>query len=60
MGTSDHLRGVGTAGSMLKTSYRVSFWDRLVGSPLNRTFAVLSGSWKSSLPSSAFFLPFLS
>jgi hypothetical protein len=25
MGTSDHLRGVGTAGSMLKTSRRVAF-----------------------------------
>jgi hypothetical protein len=60
MGTSNHLRGVGTAGSMFKTSRRVAFRDRLVGSPSKRTFTVLSGSWKLSLPSSAFFLPFLS
>jgi hypothetical protein len=39
MGTSDHLRGVGNAGSMFKTSRRVSFCDRLVGSPPNRTFS---------------------
>jgi hypothetical protein len=60
MGTSDHLRGVGTAGSMFKTSCRVAFSDRLVGSPPKRAFIVLLGSWKSSLPSSTFFLPFLS
>jgi hypothetical protein len=55
MGTSDHLRGVGTTSSMFKTSRRVSFCDRLVGSPPNRTFTFLSGSSKSSLPSSTFF-----
>jgi hypothetical protein len=60
MGTSDHLSVVGTAGSMFKTSRRVSFCDHLVGSPPNRTFTILSGSWKSSLPSSTFFVPFLS
>jgi hypothetical protein len=60
MGTSDHLRGVGTTGSMFKTSRRVAFWTRLLGSLPKRTFTILSGSWKSSLPSSAFFLPFLS
>jgi hypothetical protein len=60
MGTFDHLRGVGTAGSMFKTSIRVSFWERLEGSPPNMTFTVLSGSWKSPLPSSTFFFPFLS
>jgi hypothetical protein len=60
MGTSDHLRGVGTAGSMLMTSRRIAFWTRLLGSPPKRTFTVLSGSWKSPLPSSFFFLPFLS
>jgi hypothetical protein len=60
MGTSDHLRGVGTASSMFKTSRRVAFRDSLVGSPPKRTFTVLLGSWKSPLPSSAFFLPFLS
>jgi hypothetical protein len=59
-GYLDHLRGVGTVGLMFKTSRRVSFWDRLVGSLPNRTFTVLSGSWKSLLPSSTFFLPFLS
>jgi hypothetical protein len=59
MGTSDHLRGVGTAGSMFKTSRLVACLDRLVGSPPKRTFTVLSGSWKWLLPSSAFFLPFL-
>jgi hypothetical protein len=32
MGTSDHLRGVGTAGSIFKTSRLVAFGDRLVGS----------------------------
>jgi hypothetical protein len=37
----------------------VSFCDRLVGSLPKRTFTVLSGSWKSSLPSSTFFLPLL-
>jgi hypothetical protein len=31
-----------------------------VGSPPKRTFIVLSGSWKSLLPSSTFFLPFMS
>jgi hypothetical protein len=60
MGTSDHLRGVGTAGSMLMTSRRVAFWTRLLDSPPKRKFTVLSGSWKSPLPSSFFFLPFLS
>jgi hypothetical protein len=45
---------------MFKTSHRVAFGDRLVGSPPKRTFTVLSGSWKSSLPSSTFLLPFLS
>jgi hypothetical protein len=60
MGASDHLSVVGTAGSMFKTSRRVSFRDRLVGSPPNRLFTILSGSWKSSLPSSTFFVPFLS
>jgi hypothetical protein len=60
MGTSDHLRGVGTAGSMLITSRRVAFCFRLLGSPPKRTLIVLSGSWKSALPSSCFFLPFLS
>jgi hypothetical protein len=60
MGTSDHLRGVGTAGSMLITSRRVAFWTHLLSSPPKRTFTVLSGSWKSPLHSSFFFLPFLS
>jgi hypothetical protein len=60
MGTSDHLRGVGTAGSMLMTSRRVAFWTRLLGSPPERTFTVFSGSWKSPLLSSFFFLPLLS
>jgi hypothetical protein len=60
MGTSDHLRGVRTAGSMFKTSYRVAFLDRLVCSPPKRTITVLLDSWKSLLPSSTFFLPFLS
>jgi hypothetical protein len=50
MGTSDHLRGVGTAGSMLMTSRRVAFCSRLLGSPPTRTFTVLSGSRKSPLP----------
>jgi hypothetical protein len=54
MGTCDHLRGVGTAGSMFKTSRLVAFRDRLVGSPPKRTFNVLLGSWKSPLPLSAF------
>jgi hypothetical protein len=31
MGTSDHLRGVRTAGSMLMTSRRVAFWTRCWG-----------------------------
>jgi hypothetical protein len=44
IGTSDHLRGVDTASSMFKTSRRVAFWDRLVGSPPKRTFTVLSVS----------------
>jgi hypothetical protein len=57
MGTSDHLRGVGTAGSMLMTSRRIAFCSRLLGSPPKRTFTVLSGSWKSPLSSSFFFLP---
>jgi hypothetical protein len=60
MGTSDHLRGVGTAGSMLMTFRRVAFCSRLLGSPLKRTLTILSGSWKSPLSSSCFFLPFLS
>jgi hypothetical protein len=60
MGTSDHLRGVGTAGSMLMTSRRVAFCSRLLGSPLKRTLTVLSGPWKLPLPSSFFFLPLLS
>jgi hypothetical protein len=60
MGTSDHLRGVGTTGSMLMTSRRVAFSTRLLGSPPKRTLTVLSGSWKSPLPSLIFFLPFLS
>jgi hypothetical protein len=60
MGTSDHLRGVGTAGSMLMTSRQVAFCSCLLGSPPKRTLTVLSGSWKSPLPSSFFFLPFLS
>jgi hypothetical protein len=60
MGTSDYLRGVGTAGSMLMTSRRVAFCSRLLGSPPKRTLTVLSGSWKSSLPPLFFFLPFLS
>jgi hypothetical protein len=60
MGTSNHLRGVGAAGSMLRTSRKVSFWERLEGSQPNRTFTVLSGSWKLLFPSSTFFLPFLS
>jgi hypothetical protein len=51
---------VGTVGSMLMTSRRVAFWTRLLGSLPKRTFTVLSGSWKSSLPSSFFFFPFLS
>jgi hypothetical protein len=46
MGTSNHLRGVGTAGSMFKTSRRVSFLARLVGSSPKRMFTILSGSWK--------------
>jgi hypothetical protein len=45
---------------MLNTSRLMAFCDRLLGSPLKRTFTILSGSWKSLLPSSAFFLPFLS
>jgi hypothetical protein len=60
MGTSDHLRGVGTAGSMLMTSRRVAFCSRLLGSPPKRTLTVLSGSWNLSLSLSFFFLPFLS
>jgi hypothetical protein len=44
MGTSDHLRGVGTADSMLMTSRRVVFCSRLLGSPPKRTLTVLSGS----------------
>jgi hypothetical protein len=59
-GTSDHLRGVRTAGSMLMTSRRVAFCSRLLGSPPKRTLIVLSGSWKSLLSPSFFFLPFLS
>jgi hypothetical protein len=60
MGSSDHLRGVGTAGSMLMTSRWVAFCSRLLGSPPKRTLTVLLGSWKSSLPPSFFFFPFLS
>jgi hypothetical protein len=45
---------------MLMTSRRVAFWTHLLGSPPKRTFTILSGSWKSPLPSSFFFLPFLS
>jgi hypothetical protein len=30
----------------------VAFWTRLLGSPPKRTLTVLSGSWKSPLPSS--------
>jgi hypothetical protein len=43
MGTSDHLRGIGTAGSMLMTSLRVAFCSRLLGSPPKRTLTVLLG-----------------
>jgi hypothetical protein len=32
---------------MFKTSRRVAFSDRFVGSLPKRTFTVLSGSWKS-------------
>jgi hypothetical protein len=57
MGTSDHLRGVGAAGSMDMTSRRVAFCSHLLGSPPKRMLTVLSGSWKSLL-SPSFFLPF--
>jgi hypothetical protein len=60
MGTSDHLRGVGTAGLMFKNSRRVSFCALLVGRPPKRTLIVLSDSWMSSLPSLTLALPFLS
>jgi hypothetical protein len=60
MGTFEHLRGVSTTASMFKTAHRVSFCDSLVGSPPNRTFTILFGSGKSSLPSSTFFYPLLS
>jgi hypothetical protein len=43
MGTSDHLREVGTAGSMDITSRRVAFSSRLLGNPPKRTLTVLSG-----------------
>jgi hypothetical protein len=51
------LRSEHVAFSFMKR--RVGFRARRLGSPPKRTFTVLSGSWKSLLPSSAFFLSFL-
>jgi hypothetical protein len=42
MGTSNHLRGVGVAGSMDMISRSVSFCARLVGRPPKMTLTVFS------------------